>query len=250
MQKIKAIIIDDEALARQLIRDYLNDFEDVEMIAECQNGFEALKAIREMQPDLIFLDIQMPKVDGFELLDVLETRPEIIFTTAFDQYAIKAFEENAVDYLLKPFPKERFRQALEKAATKIRSASPGEKTQPIEELRRHIDEREKILNRVVARLGSKIIVIPVDKIYYFEAQDDYVMVHSEIGRHLKEKTLKYFEAHLPGDSFVRIHRKYIANLAYISSVELYEKNTHLVAMKNGDKIRASQEGYKRMRTIF
>ncbi len=250
MQKIKTIIVDDEPLARDLVRDYLSGIEDIEVVAECQNGFEALRAIQEMNPDLVFLDIQMPKIDGFELLDVLEDKPEIIFTTAFDQYALKAFEQNAVDYLLKPFSKERFRQALEKARTKIHSEYSGEKSRPIEALRRHMDESDKILNRVVARLGSKIIVIPVDKIYYFEAQDDYVMVHSELGRHLKEKTLKYFEAHLPTDSFIRIHRKYIANLSFVTSVELYEKNTHLVNMKNGDKIRASQEGYKRMRMVF
>lgn len=250
MPTIKTIIVDDEALARDLVRNYLKDIQNVEVIAECQNGFDALKVIQEQNPDLVFLDIQMPKIDGFELLDVLETRPEIIFTTAFDQYALRAFELNAVDYLLKPFSRERFKQAVEKARARMLAATPGIKAQSLESLQQHLDESEKTLSRVVARVGSKIIVIPVEKIYYFEAQDDYVMIYSDLGRHLKEKTMKYFEAHLPRNGFIRIHRKYIANLAYISSVELYEKNTHLVLMKNGDKIRASQEGYKRLRSVF
>lgn len=250
MPTIKAIIVDDEMLARELIRDFLKNIDNIEVVAECQNGFEALKVIQEQNPDLVFLDIQMPKIDGFELLDVLETKPEIIFTTAFDQYALKAFEQNAVDYLLKPFSRDRFRQAVEKAIMRIRSANTTEKIRPLEALQQQMDESEKILTRLVARLGAKIIIIPLEKIYYLEAQDDYVMVYSELGRHLKEKTMKYFESHLPPDSFLRIHRKYIANISFISSVELYEKNTHLVLMKNDDKIRASQEGYKRLRGMF
>jgi len=249
MPTIKAIIVDDEALARELIQNYLRHMEDIEVIAECENGFEALKIIQNHNPDLVFLDIQMPKIDGFELLDVLESKPEIIFTTAFDQYALKAFEQNAVDYLLKPFSRDRFMQAVEKAKARITAGIAEYKT-GVDKLRQHLDEAETTLSRVVARLGSKIIVIPLEKIYYLEAQDDYVMIYSELGRHLKEKTMRYFESHLPTENFVRIHRKYIANLAHITSVELYEKGTHLVLMKNGDKIRASQEGYKRLRGMF
>ncbi|MGB4205461.1 MAG: response regulator [Bacteroidales bacterium] len=250
MLKIKAIIVDDELLARELIRDFVRDIEDIEIVAECENGFEALKAIMELKPELVFLDIQMPKIDGFELLDVLETKPWIIFTTAFDQYALKAFEKNAVDYLLKPFSRERFKKAVEKAVMRIRSADENEKIRSLKALQDTTDESEDVLTRLLARLGSKIIIIHVEKIYYLEAQDDYVMVYSELGRHLKDKTLKYYESHLPGNSFLRIHRKYIVNLSFISSIELYEKNTHIVIMKNGDKLRASQEGYKRLRSFF
>ena len=250
MLKIKAIIVDDELLARELIRDFIRDIEDVEIVAECENGFEALKAIMELNPELVFLDIQMPKIDGFELLDVLETKPWIIFTTAFDQYALKAFENNAVDYLLKPFSRERFKQAVEKAVMRIHSADENEKIRSLKALQDTTDESEGVLTRLLARLGSKIIIIPVEKIYYLEAQDDYVMVYSELGRHLKDKTLKYYESHLPKKSFLRIHRKYIVNLSFISSIELYEKNTHIVIMKNGDKLRVSQEGCKRLRSFF
>ncbi|HSW67082.1 MAG TPA: response regulator [Bacteroidales bacterium] len=245
MKNLRTIIVDDEPLARELLRKYACA-EGLDVIAECSNGFDGLKAIQEMRPDLVFLDVQMPRIDGFELLELLDNKPHIIFATAFDQYAIRAFEMNAVDYLLKPFSKERFLQALSKVGQRIQLQQP----QPLEKLQQQLDNQEHTLDRVVVRVGSKIIIIPVEKIYYFEAQDDYVLVCSELGRHLKEKTMKYFEEHLPGSEFLRIHRKYIINITCATSVDLYEKNTHLVVMKNGDKLRASQEGYKRLRETF
>ena len=246
--KIKVLIIDDESLARELVKKYLADITDIEIAGECENGFEALKMIQEIQPDLLFLDIQMPKIDGFELLEVLGPKPEIIFTTAFDQYAIRAFEMNAVDYLLKPFSKSRFEQALDKARQRIADvqAKPARETS-IEKLQRQMDEDKTELERVITRMGSKITVIPVEKIHYLEAADDYVMIHSELGDHLKEKTMKYFEEHLPAQMFVRIHRSFIINLAFISGIQLYEKDTHLITLKSGDKLRASAEGYKRLK---
>jgi len=242
--KIKVLVIDDEALARELVKNYLDGISGVEIVGECENGFEAIKMIRELQPDLLFLDIQMPKIDGFELLEVLDPKPEIIFTTAFDQYAIRAFEMNAVDYLLKPFSRERLVQALEKA--RMRIGTPSRLTQ----LQNHLDDGPKTLERVITRLGSKITVIPVDKVLYIEAADDYVMIHSELGDHLKEKTMKYFEAHLPADRFIRIHRSYIVNISVIKSLELYSKDSYLAVLNNGDKLKVSAEGYKRLREKF
>ncbi|MDP2423919.1 MAG: response regulator, partial [Bacteroidales bacterium] len=187
MKALRTIIVDDEPLARDLIRSFASFVEDIEIIAECANGFDALKAIQDLEPDLVFLDVQMPKIDGFELLEVLDKKPHIIFATAFDQYAIQAFESNAVDYLLKPFSKNRFLQAVDKARQRIKTLH---KEQPDElvALKKQLDERKREIDRVVVRKGSKIIIIPVDKIYYLEAQDDYVMIYSELGRHLKEKT--------------------------------------------------------------
>lgn len=245
MKNLRTIIIDDEPLARELLCNYARAA-GLEVISECSNGFDGLKAIQEMRPDLVFLDVQMPRIDGFELLEVLDNKPHIIFATAFDQYAIRAFEMNAVDYLLKPFSKERFLQALDKVKQRVQLNQP----QPFEQLQQQLDTQQHTLDRIVVRVGSKIIIIPVEKIYYFEAQDDYVMICSEIGRYLKEKTMKYFEEHLPETEFLRIHRKYIINIAYAASVDLYEKNTHLVVMKNGDRLRASQYGYKRFRELF
>lgn len=247
--KIKILIIDDEAPARDLLRNYLSRIPGVIVAGECENGFEAVKAIQELKPDLLLLDIQMPKINGFELLEILDPCPEVIFTTAFDQYAIQAFEKNAVDYLLKPFSRERFEQAIEKARTRISQAGEAGNAS-LSNLKQQLEEEKQSLDRVVTRLGSRITVIPVEKIYYIEAQDDYVMIYSELGNHLKEKTMKYFLEHLPAGQFIQIHRSHIVAIAQIASVELYEKNTHLVSLKCSAKLRASQEGYKRLREIL
>lgn len=249
--KISVLIIDDESLARELVKKYLSDNPDIEILGECENGFDALKAIQELKPDLLFLDIQMPKIDGFELLEVLDPKPEIIFTTAFDQYAIRAFEMNAVDYLLKPFSKERLDQALDKAKGRIfaaKDASPA--VSPLQKLQQQVDDDRKTIERVVTRLGSKITVIPVEKIWYIEAADDYVMIWSELGNHLKEKTMKYFEEHLPQGQFIRTHRSNIINISQVLSLELYTKDSYLAIMKSGARLKVSAEGYRRLKEKF
>lgn len=251
--KMRVLIIDDESLARELVKKYLTDIPGIEILGECENGFDALKAIQELKPDLLFLDIQMPKIDGFELLEVLDPKPEIIFTTAFDQYAIRAFEMNAVDYLLKPFSKVRLEQALEKAGHRIGMESQQVGTpsrQPLQNLQQQMDDEKKTIERVVTRLGSKITVIPVDKIWYIEAADDYVMIWSELGNHLKEKTMKYFEEHLPEGQFIRTHRSNIVNISQVLSLELYSKDSYVAIMKSGAKLKVSAEGYRRLREKF
>jgi two-component system LytT family response regulator len=249
MTKIKVLIIDDEPPARDIIRHFLSTEPEIEIAGECENGFDALKMINELKPDLIFLDVQMPKLTGFELLELLPDPPQIVFTTAYDEFAIKAFEMNAVDYLLKPFAKTRLLQALERARQRLDAREPEEK-QHIEKFKSGIDDSREEIDRVVTRLGSKIIVIPVDKIWYIEAQDDYVMIYSELGNHLKEKTMKYFETHLAPKGFIRIHRSHLVNVTEILSVELYGKDTHLVKLKCGAKLKTSAEGYKRLRELL
>lgn len=246
MPKIKALIIDDESLARELILNYLKDRNDIEVVGECENGFEALKAIHESKPDLLFLDIQMPKIDGFELLEVLDGKASVIFTTAYDQYAQKAFEKNAIDYLLKPFSKVRLWQAIDKAISMLPS---GENKKVIEKVRSFVEEADYILNRIVVKKGLKIIVIPIDSIHYIEAQDDYVMIYTESGKYLKDKSMKFYEAHLPAD-FIRIHRTYIVALSQIDTIEQYGKESHLVALKCGARLRASISGYKRLKEVL
>ncbi len=249
MQTVNTLIVDDESLAREIVRRYASDFETLKIVAECSDGFEALRQIQTHKPDLIFLDIQMPKLDGFELLEVLDYSPAIIFTTAYDQFAIKAFEMNAVDYLLKPFSKERFESAVQKALYRIRQ----EKSLPenaLDTLKENIQESRGTLDRVVTRLGSKVTVIQVDRIWYIESADDYVMIYSELGNHLKEKTMKFFEEHLPANNFVRIHRGSIINLAQIAAIDPYTKDTHMVTLKCGAKLRASAEGYKKLRALL
>lgn len=245
MDNLKAIVIDDEPLARELIINYLKNQDRIEVIAEAENGFEALKLIHDLNPDLIFLDIQMPKINGFELLEVIDQKPAVIFTTAFDQYAIRAFEMNAIDYLLKPFSKDRLFQAIDK----VIKLTPADNRKNLQKVEEYLNTVNKKLERIVVRQGSKIHVIALEKIWFIEAEDDYVLIHTESGKFLKDKTMKYFEEHLP-DEFIRIHRSYIVNIAQISGIEHYIKNTHLVKLKCGASLRASQEGYKRLKEIL
>ena len=240
---IKTIIVEDEKLARDLIKDYLQNHEDFELIGEYEDGFSGLKAINEMKPDLIFLDIQMPKLTGFEMLEVLEHHPAIIFTTAYDQYALKAFEHNALDYLLKPYSKDRFDEALGKARERVQSGD----TESISRLVEHRDEQEDEIHRVVVKSRSRISVIPVDDIIYLEAQDDYVMIYTLQSKHLKQKTMKFFEAHLPVADFVRIHRSYIVKLSEIAQMQLYEKESYIVILKNGVKLPVSKSGLPKLK---
>jgi two-component system, LytTR family, response regulator len=249
MQTVSTIIIDDEPLAREIVKRYAAEHQMLNIVAECGDGFEALRQIQLMKPDLLFLDVQMPKLDGFELLEVLEYNPAIIFTTAFDQFAIKAFEMNAVDYLLKPFSKDRFDSAVQKATLRVSQEKPQAENSLVT-LKETAQESRGTLDRIVTRLGSKVTVIPVDRIWYIESADDYVMIYSELGNHLKEKTMKYFEEHLPENNFVRIHRGSIINLSQISAIEPYTKDTHIVTLKCGAKLRASAEGYKKLRAML
>ena len=240
---IKTIIVEDEKLARDLIKDYMQNHEDFELIGEYEDGFSGLKAINEMKPDLIFLDIQMPKLTGFEMIEVLEHHPAIIFTTAYDQFALKAFEHNALDYLLKPYSKDRFDEAIGKARERVQS---GDKDS-IARLVEHRDEQEDEIHRVVVKSRSRINVIPVEDIIYLEAQDDYVMIYTLQSKHLKQKTMKFFEAHLPLEDFVRIHRSYIVKLSEIAQMQLYEKESYIVILKNGVKLPVSKSGLPKLK---
>jgi len=245
MEKIRTVIIDDETPAREIIKYYLKDLENIEVISECADGFSGLKTISSMKPDLVFLDIQMPRLTGIELVEVLTEKPEIIFTTAYDQFAIRAFELNAVDYLLKPFPKRRFLDAVKKATDKIESGT-GNK-EPASQLLAKIPEQASAVNRIVVRKGNAINLIPVDKIRFVEAQDDYVMIHHADGKALKQQTMKYYEDSLSKQDFVRIHRSYIVRVEEIKRIEPYGKDNHIAILQSGDKLPVSRAGYKQLR---
>lgn len=244
---IKAVIIDDEEMAREIIADYLEEFEEIEVIAHCEDGFSGLKVIQDKNPDLVFLDVQMPKLTGFEMLEVLDEKPAIIFTTAYDQYAIQAFEKNAVDYLLKPFSSERFSAAVEKAISLIRK---GTKRPEKEKLREHLEEKEDYINRIVVKLRKEIRIIPVNQINYIEAQDDYVMIFTEKEKFLKQKTMKYFETHLDPHEFVRIHRSYIVRTDRIGKIEPYEKSNFVVVLKDGTSLPVSKSGFAKLKSVL
>jgi two-component system LytT family response regulator len=243
-----AIIIDDEQPARDLIRHYLKDYPDIELLGDYSDGFSGLKAIQEKKPDIVFLDIQMPKLTGFELLELLEDPPHIIFSTAYDQYAIKAFEMSAVDYLLKPYSTERFGQAIKKAQQLVLSKT-GEKAK-VSGLVTALESNPELLQRIAVKTRHKIEVIPVTGIIYIEADDDYVTIHTATDKFLKEKTMKYMESHLDPTQFVRVHRSYIVNVNQIARLELYQKETYNVLLKNGVSIRASSSGYKELKQLL
>jgi two-component system LytT family response regulator len=245
---MKVLIIDDEELARNLIRSYLGAYPDVEVVGMCSNGFEGLKAIQEQKPDLIFLDVQMPKITGFEMLELLDSPPLIVFSTAFNQFAIQAFEQNAVDYLLKPYSRERFDAAFQKAWQRFNQQSQRQDTLP--QLMEHVHRQGATLERVVVKNGSKIKVIPVEKINYLESQDDYVMIHTDGEKHLKQWTMKYFEEHLDTNQFIRIHRSYLVRIGQIAQLELYEKGTYLLILKEGSKLPVSQSGHTRLKQVL
>lgn len=245
---IRVIIIDDEPLAVSIVKDYLSSYSSITIVQECGNGFEGIKAIAEHKPDLIFLDIQMPKINGFEMLELLdEPYPSVIFTTAFDEYAVKAFEVHAADYLLKPFSKERFGKALDKWLEQHNTASGKSKTQ---ELIESTLPRKEEQHRVVVKSGNNIRIIPVQDIHFIEAYDDYVKINIERDCFLKKKTMQYFEESLNPQQFTRVHRSFIVQLAQITRIELAGKDSQLALLKSGAKIPLSKNGYAKLKEIL
>ena len=242
--QITVLIIEDEEPARSLIRHYLNKYEELVIVGECPDGYCGLLSIRELDPDLVFLDIQMPKLSGFELLEITEKKPEIIFTTAFDEYAIKAFDMNAVDYLLKPFSKQRFDAALVKAIDRIRRG--GDMKNDISRLREEKPGGYGALNRIVIRKGTGVSFIQVKDVHYMQAEDDYVMIYHAGGKDLKQQRLKYYEKHLPENEFARIHRSYLARIERIERIEPYGRDTYIAIMKDGKRLPVSRSGYKKL----
>jgi len=245
---LRAILIDDEQPARDVVKHYLKHFDEIELVGEVADGFSGLKAIQDLKPDLVFLDVQMPKLTGLELLELLDNPPMIIFSTAYDQYAIKAFEMNAIDYLLKPYSQERFTQAVQKALSQAGNVKMI--PQPVQNLVKSLEESQEYLQRIAVKSRHKVSVIPVEEIIYLEAEGDYVMLHTKEARHLKEKTMKYFESHLDTGQFIRIHRSYIVNAKFIDRIEYYDKENYAVLMKNGAKLRASSTGYKILKQVL
>jgi two-component system LytT family response regulator len=242
---VRAIIVDDEELARGYLRELLAAHSEIEILAECANGFEAVKAIGEIHPDLVFLDVRMPKLDGFEVLELLDadTRPVVIFVTAFDQYAMRAFDAHAVDYLLKPFSAERLALALEKARLRM-----GERRLPAE-VAAAAREGERP-QRLVVKDGAKIHVIPLGKLDYVEAQDDYVALHSEGKSYLKQQTIAAVEAMLDPATFVRIHRSAIVNLERVTRIEPYAKESRIAILTDGTRLPVSRTGYARLLEVM
>ncbi len=240
----KVVIIDDEFLARSMVKEYLLKHPEFEVVAECGDGFEGLKAIQEHEPNLIFLDIQMPKISGFEMLELVDEPPAVIFATAFDEYAIKAFDAHAIDYLLKPFDQERFDKAIGKFLAQHKNDNSATKDLLNDA------QLPNINNRIVVKNGSKIKIIPVQEVLYLEAADDFVKIFTKDGYYLKNKTMAFFESFLPQDMFVRSHRSFIVNIGEITRIDPYEKDGHVAVLKNGAKINVSRNGYGKLRDVL
>ncbi|HXB35848.1 MAG TPA: LytTR family transcriptional regulator DNA-binding domain-containing protein [Puia sp.] len=257
---ITAVLIDDEPLARMIVSEYLQSYPNITVRQECNDGFEGLKAIQQHHPDLIFLDIQMPKINGFEMLELVEYPPAVIFTTAFDEYAIRAFETHAVDYLLKPFSKERFDKALRKWLDGYKpepaSTAPGGAPAPpagapaTQSLLDTAAESPAQQQRIVVKTAGKIKIIPIEDIHYLEAADDYVKIHTHNGAFLKNRTMGYFEKVLDPTRFVRTHRSYMINIQQVTRIDPYEKDSHLCVLSSGAQVPVSKAGYVKLRSVL
>jgi two-component system, LytTR family, response regulator len=253
---LRVIIVDDEALARQVLREHLTARGDVEIIAECANGFEAVKAISELQPDLILLDVQMPKLDGFEVLELVGRSVPVVFCTAYDEFAVRAFEVHAVDYLLKPFSEERVGQAIERAKERLGQSHDHDEAPapaampPGDKLRAEVKRDSGPVERVLIRDGSRVHVLPVGEIDFVQAQDDYVCFHVSGKEFLKEQPLAEVEATLDPARFVRVHRSYLLNVDRLARVEPLTKDSRIAILKDGRRLPLSRAGYQRLNALL
>ena len=243
---MRIVIVDDEPLARAVLLEFAGADPAIDVVAECGNGFEAVKAVAEHKPDLVLLDVQMPKLDGFEVLELLGREQAVVFVTAYDQYALRAFEVHAVDYLLKPFSAERFAEAIGRAQERLRARTPT----PVEAIVADAKPRGGPAERVLIRDGADVHVLPVDAIDYVEAQDDYVAFKSGGRQYLKDQTLGAVERTLDPARFVRIHRSYVLNIDRISKVELYAKDSRVAILRDGTRLPVSRAGYARLSELL
>ena len=243
---LRVVVVDDEPLSRAVVREFINAHPGIEIVAECGNGFEAVKAVADLKPDLVFLDVQMPKLSGFEVLELIGRDVPVVFTTAYDQYALRAFDVHAIDYLLKPFSEQRFAEALARARERLAARDPG----AVDALVSETQAKQTPLERVLIRDGSQVHVLPVDKIDYVEAQDDYVSFRSEGKSYLKDQTLGITENLLDPARFVRIHRSYLLNIDRIVRVELYAKDSRIAILRDGTKLPVSRAGYARLAKLL
>ncbi|MCR9253123.1 MAG: LytTR family DNA-binding domain-containing protein [bacterium] len=247
MEQFKVVVVDDEAPAREVIKLFLKDHSEYVVVGEAENGFEGLKVIQANKPDLIFLDIQMPKLTGFELLELLDNPPTVIFSTAYDEYALKAFEFHAIDYLLKPYNRSRFAESIQKVSAVLKveaKPSPTNGTALLESY------QQEPTHQIVVKDGTNITIIPTDELIRLAAQDDYVEIISSKGKHLKKQTMSHYEKTLDPNQFIRIHRSSIVKASMIEKIEKYGKETHMVYLTNGDEVVASASGYTKLKSVL
>lgn len=245
IKKLRTLIVDDEELARKVLRELLSAHDEIEIVAECKNGLDAVKSVAEYKPDLLFLDVQMPKLTGFDVLELIGTELSVIFVTAYDEYAMKAFEVHAVDYLLKPVGKDRLAAALQRVSVRAKDKLPA----PVE-LTAASRPAGQFAERIVVKDGTRVTLIPVAKLDYVEAQDDYVALASEGKKHLKQQTIASLEAALDPKQFVRVHRSYVVNLERVARIEPYGKDSRVAVLSSGVRLPVSRAGYSRLQTLL
>ncbi len=245
---IKTIIVDDEFPARKIIREFLQGHPGIEIVADCRNAHEALQAIEKFQPDLMFLDIQMPEINGFELLEMLDERPQIIFCTAYDKYAIHAFEVNAVDYLLKPFDPDRFDMALEKVKQNLLRSNHN--LDPTAQLLHHLNQQQTYQDRFLIKQSGRIVIINSHEIIYFEAMEDYVNIHTTKAAYLIQQSLTNLENRLNPQQFIRVHRSSIVNIDYIKEIDTAASGRYHLFLKNGEMLQVSRTGAKQLKRFI
>jgi two-component system, LytTR family, response regulator len=244
---LRVVIVDDEEPARAVLREFLEKAGGLEIVGECKNGFEAVKAVNDLAPDLLFLDVQMPKLNGFEVLELLGRDVAVVFVTAFDEHAIKAFDVHAVDYVLKPVSPERVAKALERARQRL---APRESPPPVAGIVAAARPAGQFANRIVVRSGARVHVIPAEKLDYAEAQDDYVSLHAEGKEHLKQQTLSDLEGSLDPARFVRIHRSYLLNLDRLARIDSEGGEPKAVVLGDGTRLPLSRSGYGRLKGML
>ena len=243
--RLRALIVDDEDLARHLVREYLQGHPDIEIVGECDNGLDAVRQIGALAPDLVFLDIQMPRLTGLEVLELTGRRSGVVFTTAYDEHAIKAFELHAVDYLLKPFSQARFDDALARARTLHAGVVPAQ-APALDAL---VARRGAPLERILVRDREQVHVIAIAQVECIEAQGDYLAIHADGKCHLKPQRISEIEAQLDPARFLRVHRSFIINLAHLQAIERPGPDRHAARLRSGKRVPISRSGYEKLRTL-
>jgi two-component system LytT family response regulator len=242
----RVLIVDDEEPARILLRELLGGEPDVEIVGEAANGFEAVRAASDARPDVAFLDIEMPRLSGFEVAELLPPEVAVVFVTAYDRYAVKAFDIHAVDYVLKPFRAERLREALSRARDRARARTRPSSPEPVA-LAAAARPEGVFAERLAIRDGANVVVVPAEEIDFVEAQDDAVVVVSRGRRLWKNATLASVESSLDPARFVRVHRSYLVQMARVTKLERYAKNSHVAILTGGSRVPVSRDGYSRLK---
>jgi two-component system LytT family response regulator len=250
--RIRTLIVDDESIARDRLRRFLGSEPDIDIIGECGNGSEAASAINKLTPDLVFLDIQMPEMNGFEVLKAVESEriPAVVFVTAYDHFAIKAFEVHALDYLLKPFNRERFRRAVRYAREQIRQSRPGHMDDRLLALLRSIQIEPRYLDRLVIKSSGRVYFLKTDEVDWIEASGNYVTLHAGRESHLLRETMNHVEDRLDPSRFLRIHRSRLVNIDRIKELQPLFGGDYTVVLKDGTELTLSRTYRERLLKLF